>query len=256
MLASSRPDAAVGCDVGFSLSENERLVFLPVETVTMTSRQWINLNLRQLCRVRVWTYEQLVEPGPGSPVPLENQKQVTKDTKLESIWKIGRLLSDSVVAGSWSGVSLHIVSVSNVFNELFLFFFVVEKHFKSFKSILKTPSSRPLSSFFFVLPLRRTRRLNAWPRAHTQKKPVSSVITEAISPSELVQPPYPVMHCNLILFQLAADSRSARALLFFLPGLVGTEEFYKINHPSSWSASVSFLTWRLHRLHRRRRVCV
>lgn len=98
MLASSRPDAAVGCDVGFSLSENERLVFLPVETVTMTSRQWINLNLRQLRRV--WTYEQLVEPGPGSPVPLENQKQVTKDTKLENIRKIGRLLSDSVVAGS------------------------------------------------------------------------------------------------------------------------------------------------------------
>lgn len=173
MLASSRPDAAVGCDVVFSLSENERLVFLPVETVTMTSRQWINLNLRQLRRVRVWTYEQLVEPGPGSPVP--EPEQVTKDTKLESIWKIGRLLSDLVVAGSWSGVSLHIVSVSHVFNELFLFFFVVEKHLKSFKSILKTPSSRLLSSFFFVLPLRRTRRLNAWPRAHTHKKNPSPV---------------------------------------------------------------------------------
>lgn len=194
--------------------------------------------------------------GPWFSGSAREPEQVTKDTKLENIWKIGRLLSDSVVAGSWSGVSLRLVSVSNVFNELFLFFFVVEKHLKSFKSILKTPSSRPLSSFFFVLPLRRTRRLNAWPRAHTQKTPVSSVITEAISPSELVQPPYPVMHCNLILFQLAADSRSARALLFFLPGLVGTEEFYKINHPSSWSASVSFPTWRLHRLHRRRRVCV
>lgn len=40
------------------------------------------------------------------------------------------------------------------------------------------------------------------------------------------------MHCNLILFQLAADSRSAHALLFnFFPGLVGTEEFYKNKSP-------------------------
>lgn len=109
--------------------------------------------------------------GPWFSGSTREPEQVTKDTKRENIRKIGRLLSDLVVAGSWSGVSLHIVSVSNMFNELFLFLFVVEKHFKSFKSILKTPSSRPLSSFFFVLPLRRTRRLNAWPRAHTQKKP-------------------------------------------------------------------------------------
>lgn len=49
------------------------------------------------------------------------------------------------------------------------------------------------------------------------------MIAEAISPPELVQPPYPVMHCNLILFQSAAGSRSSQTRAGKLQVLLGTE---------------------------------
>lgn len=78
---------------------------------------------------------------------------------------------------------------------------------------------------------------NTHTHTHTQvnvspaHKNIFSVITEAISPSALVQPPCPVTHCNLILFQFAAKSHPARTRCHFKSR--PTQEFIKITQSSS-----------------------